>query len=282
MNPQKALRRLGAAALGLRIVRLLHVGVAKQSFLARRGGERYVLRVDLPLAARLGLDRRAEARVLQAACAGGVGPEPVAWRTQAPAVLLTRYLPGRAWCRADLDDQRRLEQLAALLRRTHAIAVPGRPLDLAAAASRYARLAGGGRALASEVGRLLVRAHDPSTRSALCHRDPIAGNVVGLRHPMLIDWEYAAAGDPLFDLAVVVEHHQLSRHARNRFLAAYFGGPAQVPAARLAAYGAVYRRLAALWRLAAFGQTRPEPRGRRPAGHRTPADLDAPAALIKP
>ncbi len=158
MNAGDALARLGAAARGARVTGLLHRAAIKCSYRVEQGGERFVLRVDETLARDLQLDRRAEARILDAAFRGGVGPELVAADFRAPAVLLLRYLPGRAWTPADLRDRHRLAQLADLLRRVHAIRVPGPALDLAAAARRYAERAGGGEALklAEEVGELVA------------------------------------------------------------------------------------------------------------------------------
>jgi thiamine kinase len=264
VKPRAALRSLGAAARGLRIERRLHVAPGKRSYLAARRSERFVLRVDEPDAPDLGLDRGTEARVLRAVGAAGVGPALVACRLQAPAVFLLRYAPGRAWTAADLDDPRRLAQFAALLREVHAVPTAGlRRLDLAAAAARYARLAtrqsrlnrsGVGATpvatLAAQVRALLAEARDPAAPLALCHNDPIAANLVGLRRPLLIDWEYAAVGDPLFDLAVIVEHHRLRARSARCLLAEYFGGTTAIPATRLALFRAIYRRILRLWQLA--------------------------------
>jgi thiamine kinase len=264
VKPRAALRSLGVVARGLRIERRLHVAPGKRSYLAARHGERFVLRVDEPDAPDLGLDRRAEARVLRAVGAAGVGPALAACRLQAPAVFLLRYAPGRAWTAADLEDPRRLAQLAALLREVHAVDATGLPhLDLVEAAARYACLATrqsrlnrsgvGATPVATLVARvraLLAEAHSPAAPLALCHNDPIVANVVGLRRPLLIDWEYAAVGDPLFDLAVIVEHHRLRARSARCLLAEYFGGTAAIPTTRLALYRAVYQRILRLWQLA--------------------------------
>lgn len=253
MTPRQALARLGMAAQGVCVLRLIHRAATKRSYLVERRRERLVLRVDEPLAGAWRLDRHAEVRVLRAAATAGVGPELIASNLRAPAVLLLRYLPGRAWQPADLCETKRLGQLAGLLRRVHAIRITGRPLDLPAVAMRYAERSGNAmaRRLAGQVATLLrapgglVAADGPD--AALCHHDPIAANIIGLRSPQLIDWEYAAGGDPLFDLAAVIRHHRLPARASRSFLAAYFGGVMAIPSERLAAQRAIYDRILMLW-----------------------------------
>ena len=46
-------------------------------------------------------------------------------------------------------------------------------------------------------------------RPALCHNDLVHSNIIDGDPVRLIDWEYSAVGDPYFDLAIVVRHHQL-------------------------------------------------------------------------
>lgn len=250
MTPEAALRRAGARLRGARLLRRLHAGPLKSSWLAGRGAERYVLRIDEPLAARFTPDRRAEFAAWSAAAALGLAPEPLLLLPGPPAVLVTRHAPGSAWRPAELAMPGRIEALAGLLRRLHQARLPGRPLDLEASLAAYARRAGSRRALglARAAQRLMARCFEgPPT---LCHHDPIAGNVVGLRRPLLIDWEYAALGDPLFDLAVVSRHHGLPRVLEQRLLAAYFGGPGRVPRARFQAQRRLYDHVLCLWLLA--------------------------------
>ncbi len=252
MTPEAALRRAGTRLRGARILRRLHVGPVKSSWLLARGAERFVLRIDEPLAARFVPDRQAEFTAWRAAAAAGLAPEPVLLRPGPPAVLVTRYAPGQAWAGADLAVPGRLEALAGLLRRLHEARLPGRRLDLERRLRAYARCIDTpqARRLLQSAGPLMEQTgQGPAT---LCHNDPIPANVIGLRRPVLIDWEYAARGDPLFDLAVVAQHHVLPEAAVARFAAAYFGGLLQVPWHRLRASRALYDHVLCLW-LMAFG-----------------------------
>lgn len=260
MTPQRALARLGAAARGVRVTHCLRRAVTKRVWLAEHRGERLILRIDEAPALRLGLDRPAELNLLHLVAQAGVGPEVLAADTRAPAVLLLRYVAGRPWTAADLADRHRLEQLAALLQRVHAIQVPGPVLDLEAVERRYGRLAD--EPTAHMLNRSIKAQYSASQHfssvktmlkdvtASLCHHDPIAANIVGFRQPRLIDWEYAAGGDPLFDLAVVMRHHHLPARVGRYFLAAYFGGAAAVPREAIAAREADYERIAGAWKKA--------------------------------
>jgi thiamine kinase-like enzyme len=67
---------------------------------------------------------------------------------------------------------------------------------------------------------------------------------------LLIDWEYAGIGDPYFDLAVVVRHHDLDKELTEYFLAAYLQRPPQQHEIRhLAGQCAFYGCLLELWNL---------------------------------
>ena len=63
----------------------------------------------------------------------------------------------------------------------------------------------------------------------------------------MIDWEYAAVGDPYFDLAVVVQHHQLSPAQRDGFMQAYFGCLSSEMLEKLELWGRLYDHLSCLW-----------------------------------
>jgi aminoglycoside phosphotransferase (APT) family kinase protein len=214
---------------GARVVRPLAAGPTNTTWLVEHGAQQWVLRLDTPAATDLGLNRETERQACAVAAAAGITPE---YRLFDPAagICLRRYVPGRAWTAEDLHDTRSLERLAAVLRRLHALPVVGEPFDPGAAVRRYAGQVGsraaatlGERALAA-----LEAAWGGAGRVALCHNDLVAENVLetlgeGL---VVIDWEYAGAGDPWFDLAVVIRHHGLGERLARMFLEAYLQRPA--------------------------------------------------------
>ena len=140
-------------------------------------------------------------------------------------VCLRRFLPGRAWTADDLRDAGSLERLAALLRQLHALPPVGEPFDPGAAVRRYAAQLGNpeAAALAERALAVLEDARGGLGRSALCHNDLVAENMLetALGGLVLIDWEYAGIGDPWFDLAIVVRHHDLDARLARGFLDAY-------------------------------------------------------------
>ena len=237
----------------------LSAGPTNDSYEILNRGGRYVLRIDRPAAARLGLDRERERSVIDAVAAAGLAPAP-AWHDPEAGVLIRAYIPGRAWSRSDLSEPGNPERLAALLRRLHAHDPVGPRFDPLAAAVRYAEQLGTGaaRALCLDAART-SRDIEP-VAPVLCHNDLVCGNILEGESLSLIDWEYAAAGDPFFDLAIVVAHHGLPPALAPQVLGAYLQRePEQAEVRRLEAQCRLYRTLLRLWNLRVGG---PESRAR--------------------
>ena len=212
VNPARPPREIpGLGRLGY-IRRLSGGGGWNETWLAARDEERFVVRLDTPAVRALGLDRAGETAVLRSIRRAGLGPELI-FSDMRGGVFVTRWLPGRACTPGGMRNPWLLRNLGATFRRLHeTVPAPPNlaPLDLARSVHRYASLVGGVRARRSarEACRSL-KAAGHRRKAALCHNDPVAQNV--LRGPTLrlIDWEFAAPGDPLFDLAVVIGHHDL-------------------------------------------------------------------------
>jgi thiamine kinase-like enzyme len=120
----------------------------------------------------------------------------------------------------------------------------------------YAREAGTDSAsrIAEQAAKLAERLLSETRRPALCHNDLVHSNIIGGETVRLIDWEYSAVGDPYFDLATVVRHHQLHADRVENFLNAYFEAPGKEHFSRLEAFCHLYDRLAALWYLSVVNQ----------------------------
>ena len=210
------------------IRRLAGGGGWNQSWLVARGLQRLVIRLDTSAVLRLGLDRAAEAAVLRAIHGQEIGPEVVLADAK-EGVLVTRWLAGRACTPVLLRNPYLLRALGLLLGRLHKRVAPppGQPeLDMGLAMTRYAETVGG--AFARRLARAGTRAWHASRpgerRVVLCHNDPVAQNLLQGPTLRLIDWEFAAPGDPLFDLAVVIGHHGLNERQADIVLAAARGG----------------------------------------------------------
>ena len=135
--------------------------------------------------------------------------------------------------------------------RIHALPAAGSPYQPGESASLYAAQLGSAQAreTADQANRLLTEIRQEPVQLCLCHNDPLAANLIDTGKQLVpIDWEYAAAGDPLFDLAVLIQHHELQPELSGRLLQTYFGRairPAE--ALRLESWCGFYELLLELW-----------------------------------
>ena len=240
---------------GADILEKLAGGPASDSWLMTAGKEQFVARLDKPLARLLALDRRAELEVLHTVSAAGIGPQ-VIWADPERGVLVTSYIPGKAWKPGDVHDPVRLGRLALTLRQLHSLPPRGPVFAPGKIALAYAREAGTDSAsrIAEQATKLAEKLLSETRRPALCHNDLVHSNIIGGETVRLIDWEYSAVGDPYFDLATVVRHHQLNAGRVEIFLSAYFETPGKEHFSRLEAFCRLYDRLAALWYLSVVNQ----------------------------
>jgi thiamine kinase-like enzyme len=107
-------------------------------------------------------------------------------------------------------------------------------------------------ALADRAAELHAGLAGDTATSALCHNDLVCENVVLAQGQgmLLIDWEYAGIGDPYFDLAVVVRHHELGEALAEYFHEAYLQREAtERETGRLSRQCAFYACLLELWNL---------------------------------
>ena len=240
---------------GADILEKLAGGPVSDSWLMTAGKEQFVARLDKPFARHLALDRRAELEVLRTVSAAGIGPQ-IIWADPDKGVLVTSYVPGNAWSPGDVHDPVRLGRLALTLRQLHSLPPRGPVFMPGKMALAYAREAGTDSALriAEQATKLAEKLLSETRRPALCHNDLVHSNIIGGETVRLIDWEYSAVGDPYFDLATVVRHHQLHADRVENFLSAYFETPGKEHFSRLEAFCRLYDRLAALWYLSVVNQ----------------------------
>lgn len=206
-------------------------GITNQSYRVDVDGRPCVLRLDGRSAHALGIDREHELVALRSMASLGIGAE-VVFSDPAAGVLVTRVVPGKPLELDDLHQGSVMERVARLVRRVHdGPAFPGvfSPFavvhDYLEKASALGRTIGG-----SEPARRLMAsleqclADDGSVRP--CHNDLLAGNIlIGQGALHIIDWEYAAMGNPLFDVANFITNLQLAQMDADRFFDAYLGRP---------------------------------------------------------
>lgn len=231
------------------VLRALAGGPLSDSWLVEDRGRRLVLRIDRPLARTLSLNRVAELAVLDAVAPAGLGPQAV-WAEPSAGLLLTAYIAGDTWSLAHVQQPACLLQLAKTLRSVYALPTEGVvAFDPGMAAGNYARAIGtaAARKLAAQTSRLSQQLFAHEHAPVLCHNDLAHTNLVGFKPVRLIDWEYAAIGDPLFDLAVLVRYHALAENVARDFVRATLGALNRQRQERFSAYCELYDLLARLW-----------------------------------
>jgi thiamine kinase-like enzyme len=173
--------------------------------------------------------------------------------------MLTRFIAGGTPLEAaDLRRPGPLRDAAALLQRLHesGLVFAGR-MELFPKLDQYIALAAR-QGWPAGLDLTPVRRRAEPTRVALerstapfvpSHVDPVAHNFVraGDGALYLIDWEYAAMAEPLWDLAAVAIEAELDAALEEVLLAAYFGAAASAQRGRFALYKASLNLLAAAW-----------------------------------
>ena len=224
-------------------------GVANRSWRVASAAGEWVVRVAGDLDQRVAVNRIAERQAQAAAAALGFGPA-IVHATPEAGVLVSEYLAGRVWGRADLESDAGLAALGARLGELHGLPPPRgvRRLDIHAVLAHYLELppAVPGPVNRGDIAarlRFSLARYAP-TAHAFCHNDLHHLNIIATARLMFVDWEYAGVADPLFELAAVIGYHDLDDARRGLLLAAHGGSfaPAQLAAACL-----VFDCLHALW-----------------------------------
>lgn len=218
-------------------------GLTNRSYRVRVDGSDYALRLDGPLARAYGLDRDRELAILQSAASAGLAPEVV---YAGEGVLVTRWVDGGSWVAGTLDTKH-LESIASLLRKVHALPLCGHPLDAPRAADRYLEHIRPAFLDKAREHAAIIESIPQPLELRLCHNDVVAANIVGASPAVLIDWEYACDNDPMFDLACLIEYHQLNDQKAAVLLSAYAGGAASDLSERLSDQRRLYAALQFLW-----------------------------------
>ena len=219
-------------------------GLSNRSWKVVHGGRTAVLKIDTAPRSAPFNSRLAEQRIQSAAAAADLAPRVLYADEQ---VYLTEYLDGVVWQRADLDEPDNMERLAEALRRVHALPLTGRSFDAREALQYYLRqIEAPDQDVVRRCEAVVAAWHPPATLRC-CHNDLVAENLISVPALRFLDWEYACDNDPLFDLATVIEHHQLKEEQTMYLLDTYFEGDGERWRERLAAQRQLYRVLLWLW-----------------------------------
>ncbi len=243
-------------------------GSFNETYRVVRGGTAYALRFSPPRGRDLGIDRVWEAQVLGCATNAGLAPT-VEYFDPPRGILISRWVEGRFWTPALVRQDAYLRRLADLVRRIHGLPMPvptrvRSPLNwidqYATAALRAGIAAPGGAALrAIADARLAELARLPGVPCVLCHGDLHTLNLIekipdrgcySESEPslVLLDWEYAHAADPLWDLAGWIANNDLEHDISHELLTIYTGHePSPHQRQRLALLCWLYDYVCLLW-----------------------------------
>jgi thiamine kinase len=231
-------------------------GFANRSWLLAGPDAKLVLRVPVQDTRVLGVDRAGERIAMEAAAAIQLAPALIYFEVTT-GLMLSEYIEGRAWSLADTHDPLCAARLAQRLKALHTLAPPAgaRQLDYAEliASYRASLVADGGdrsperRALEREADRRLADLASHPQERVLCHNDVHRQNIVDGRALTLIDWEYAAVGDGMFDLASFACYHDLDAAERMHLIESYAPRDAAVLAEGFGNYCWLFDYMHLLW-----------------------------------
>jgi aminoglycoside phosphotransferase (APT) family kinase protein len=235
-------------------VTVLAGGTVNTSLRVQTRAGSYVVRLHDPAGRFLGADHAREAQLQAAAAAAGLAPA-VVYADPAQGFMITQFVAGRPWEAADFSRPELLWRLGERLRALHTLKAPVvARFDLGAILRHHA--AELVRALPAEEPLLLALLRAAEAALALCmqggrgaaivHNDLHHSNLIQARELCLIDWEYAAVADPIFDLACVLAYYPVTQsHAQSLRDAA--GLATAGSAQELAAATSLFVLLSFLW-----------------------------------
>jgi thiamine kinase-like enzyme len=244
-------------------IQLSGIGLVNETYRVLRDGGAYALRVAAANPLDLGVDRAWEARVLECAGSADLAP-PLEFCDPQRGILILRWVDGRSWSPAEVRRESTLSRMAHLVRRVHALPMPAPArlmspmtwIDYYAAAARKSAgqerstdSSAGADLRSASTGRLTALADLPRVDPVVCHSDLHTLNLID-RGPslVLLDWEYAHASDPLWDLAGWSANNDLEDEFKHELLRSYLGRiPAPDENLRLRLLGWLYDYVCLLW-----------------------------------
>ncbi len=237
------------ADAGLKSWRDLPGGLSNRSILLETGFGPWVLRLNQE---NPGVDRLREQRALAIATRLGLAPDVIACRPD-QGYLLTEFHTDPVWSREQLVEPHNLELLTRRLRELHQVpagdeAVLDPRLVLDSYLSR-SPLKESQRLRAGINGLLLDLETDGyfEHRVGWCHHDLNQSNILGFGDLRLLDWEFAAPGNPLLDLGFLAQYHDMTPEETWNLLVSYYGQASKHDLARITQVIRLAQLMTLLW-----------------------------------
>ena len=181
-------------------------GLTNQNLLIETSlGDKFVARLPGENTELFGIDRQREYEISRVAWGIGIAPEPIAFLSE-QEILVTRFVESKS---IDTADSNVTKLVANILKKLHSAPVVSGEFDLPLVINDYIRTAKNygvehppelNEAL--DVSKRIIDACGRYSRQWVpCHNDLIAANFLQSQDRIyLLDWEYAAMGDPYVDL----------------------------------------------------------------------------------
>lgn len=198
-------------------VRLLKGGVTNRNYTVWTPDARYVLRVGGPNLDELGIDRARERSAATVCAERSISPEVTAF-LQEPDALLRRYVYGETLTPGAANRNDTLKRIVKTLRHLHnAPDFPGTFSPFEAVRGFHRHCLRRGVVLPPEMDQALQSLDGieedvwPPPVLRPCHNELRPGNLIDSQsHLWLIDLEYAAMGDPCYDVGSLCANLELS------------------------------------------------------------------------
>jgi len=220
-------------------ITVLRGGTINTSFRVDTRAGRFVLRLNARAGGLVGADHEREAQLQRVAAQFELAP-PLLYADAAQGFMISKYIDGRVWRPSDMQRPAALRRLGTRLRALHDVAPPAvAAFDLGALLRGYCRRVGDAvpaerpllAGLQQRSEATLAMCMAGGRRATIVHNDLHHSNLIEADRLYLIDWEYAAVADPLFDLACVLAYYpQAEPHAQALLDAAGLAEQASVAA----------------------------------------------------
>jgi len=204
-------------------------GFTNDTYIVTVDGKSYVVRINGTQNQFLGLSRHLELLAIEQASKLEIAPRVFKWGNP-DEVLITEYLPDGQVQPEDAHKPQVISQLAALLKKIHAIEGVERynnPFEMIERYITSAERLGVSKpdGLAPHLARMVEIAEQRKNAvEKYCHNDIFTFNLLWDDGQLrAVDWELSGYGDIYFELAVVAFSNHFSAEEERQLLTAYFG-----------------------------------------------------------
>lgn len=196
----------------------LNKGLTNKNYLLNISGEKYVIRVPFDTRERIVIRHNEKLASKEV----GEFDVPVIYYDEHSGIKITKFLD-------DVKDfneyqgEDKIERCAQLLKQLHKKPLIDADFDPVGTLLRYKSNISNPVIDLSHYDYILEIILNLETEITLCHNDLVAGNILySDDKTYLIDYEYSANNDPLFDVMSFISENNIMEEDRERFYSAYF------------------------------------------------------------